>query len=283
MGIPVEYIAIGSEIALSLHPILLKLIQVPLITQLVLRLGTFSVLGGVLAEKSDWSHTWGSWDVIKTSILGGIINLIHIGSSYTSYKHLSAGNSLALFYIHPFINILAGVYFLNEKMNWYIIPYLIIAFIGVLLISRGEKEESQKSDKNITLGITMALISAFTESLIFLLVKTSEHKNSFINILQLYPAALALLLGFSAWNGVSVLNGSFTQIIQIIVFNIFIGFIGYNLRFYSIPRLTTVIFSLLTFIGVASGYYWGLLFAGEKPSWASLLGAGLITGSVASV
>ena len=53
MGIPVEYIAIGSEIALSLHPILLKLIQVPLITQLVLRLGTFSVLGGVLAEKSD--------------------------------------------------------------------------------------------------------------------------------------------------------------------------------------------------------------------------------------
>jgi drug/metabolite transporter (DMT)-like permease len=65
-----------------------------------------------------------------------------------------------------------------------------------------------------------------------------------------------------------------------LLFNIFIGFLGYSLRFYSIPRLPTAIFSILTFIGVAAGYGWGLLYAKEVPSMGALAGAGLITGAL---
>lgn len=291
-----ELIVLGSEIALALHPILLKTIDVPLITQILFRMGTYSALAGISAEGADWTQTWGSFDAIKNTVASGLMNLVHIGSSYASYKHLSAGSALALFYTYPFMNILAGILFLGDPIPWRILPWLLLAFAGVILVSHAETErekngdakleeglEADRTPKNTIFGIAMALISAATETLIFLIVKTSERKNPFVNILQLYPAGFLALGGYAWFKGFKDVKGSPKQIAQIIAFNIFIGFLGYSLRFFSIPRLSTVVFSLLTFVGVAAGYLWGSVFAGEKPSWMALLGSGCITGSVAAL
>ena len=262
-----ELIVVCSEIFLALHPILLKMVDVPLLTQLVLRLGTYTALGGAFAETADWNQTWGSFDAIKISMLSGIMNLIHIGSSYTSYKHLSAGSSLALFYTYPFMNILMGILVLGEAVSLWVVPLLLIAFVGVLLISYAENErevtneDKDDSDKRKN-------------------TKTSARKNPFVNIIQLYPFGFLLLAIYSGYTNFKNITSDPTQIMQIIGFNIFIGFIGYSLRFYSIPRLTTVVFSILTFVGVTAGYGWGLIFTNEKPSILALTGAACITGSV---
>jgi len=273
-----ELIVICSEIALSLHPILLKTVDVPLLTQLIIRLGSFSILGGIISKPSEWSFAWGSLDTIKVSIILGLLNLIHIGSSYISFLNLSTGSSLSIFYIYPFLNILAGVFFLNEKMNWYILPLLCIAFLGVLMIGYDEKFKS--NTKNTNFGIIMALLAAFTESIIFIFIKSSNTKSPITNILQLYPVGFGLLFLYSLLDKFKGIKGSLTQILQIVAFNCCIGFIGYVLRFYSIPRTSTIIFSLLAFIGVLSGYIWGILFAKEKLSWLSILGSIFITCSV---
>lgn len=277
-----EIIVICSEIALSLHPILLKSVDVPLLTQLIIRLGSFSVLGGALSNPSDFVDAWGSLNDIKASILIGILNLIHIGCSYTSYLNLSAGSSIAIFYIYPFLNILAGVLFLNQKMNWYILPLLFIAFIGVLCIGYDEKyKEEFTQNKNVNFGILMALLAALTESILYIFIKSTNSKSPFTNILQLYPVGFLLLFLYSIWDKFKHIKGSLTQILQIIAFNCCIGFVGYVLRFYSIPRTSTIIFSLLAFVGVLSGYIWGIVFAKERISWLSILGSILITFSVA--
>ena len=281
-----ELIVICSEIALSLHPILLKTVDVPLLTQLIIRLGSFSILGGIISKPSDWSFAWGSLDNIKISIILGLLNIIHIGSSYISYLNLSTGSSLSIFYIYPFLNILAGVFFLNEKMNWYILPLLCIAFLGVLMIGYDEnymnktKEKFKPNQKNTNFGISMALLAALTESIIFIFIKSSNTKSPFTNILQLYPFGFGLVFLYSLLDKFKGIKGSLTQILQIVGFNCGIGFIGYVLRFYSIPRTSTIIFSLLAFIGVLSGYIWGLLFTNEKLSWLSILGSIFITCSV---
>jgi drug/metabolite transporter (DMT)-like permease len=278
-----ELIIICSEIALSLHPILLKTVDVPLLTQLIIRLGSFSILGGALSNSSNFVDAWGSLNDIKASILIGILNLIHIGCSYTSYLNLSAGSSIAIFYIYPFLNILAGVLFLNEKMNWYILPLLFIAFIGVLCIGYDEKyniKENFTQNKNVSFGILMALLAALTESIIYIFIKSTNSKSPFTNILQLYPVGFILLFLYSIFDKFKNIKGSLTQILQIIAFNCCIGFVGYVLRFYSIPRTSTIIFSLLAFVGVLSGYIWGILFAKERLSWLSILGSILITFSV---
>ena len=282
-----------AEIALALHPILIKQVGVGLPTQLLARLGTYTVLGSTLASSTDKKLAWGDWSTASKSIGYGLMNLIHIGSSYVSYQHLPAGSALALFYTFPFFNILAGVFFLGDSFKPIMLPLLLMAFLGVLLISRYTKEgfsdiegpetqqtqQTQPTKKNIPLGIFAALLSALTETLIFLLAKSDSESSPYLTILKLYPAALVGLLGYVGFTGTPV-QTSLKNWIPLILFNVFIGFLGYSLRFWSIPRLPTDVFSILTFIGVAAGYMWGLLYSKEVPTMGALGGAALITGSL---
>jgi len=271
-----------AEIALALHPILIKQIPTGLPTQLLARLTTYSVLAALLAGPRDWAASWGSLAISANSIVFGLMNLLHIGSSYLSYQHLPAGSALALFYTYPFFNILAGVLFLGDSFDWTLMPLFLLAFAGVVLISKytGDGNGGDKDiKKNIPLGIGASLISALTETLIFLVAKTGTEKTAWLPILRLYPGALAGLLAVFATKGITP-EFNTSVWIPLLLFNIFVGFLGYSLRFFSIPRLPTAIFSLLTFIGVAAGYGWGLMYAKEVPSLGALAGAGCITGSL---
>jgi drug/metabolite transporter (DMT)-like permease len=299
-----------AEIALALHPILIKQIPVGLTTQLLARLGTYTVLGTAMSGEKDRQLSWGNWSNASKSIVFGLMNILHIGASYVSYQNLPAGSALALFYTYPFFNILAGVLFLGDPLDIKIFPLLVMAFAGVLLISKytenteGFTDTSQDSDsdsdsttsedsdstensedftekavKSIPLGIAAALISSITETLIFLVAKTGGDPSPWLPILKLYPAAFAGILGWIAVSGASW-KTSVQNWIPLLLFNVFIGFLGYSLRFWSIPRLPTAIFSILTFIGVAAGYGWGLAYAKEVPTAGALAGAGLITGAL---
>lgn len=297
-----------AEVALALHPILLKQISTNLPTQLLTRLGTYTALSGSLASSAEIKEVWGSLPSIGKHLAFGLMNLVHISSSYISYKHLPAGSALALFYTYPFMNILATNLFLGEAMDWKTLPLMLVAFAGVLMIANAtheegmeeenkqENKENKEGDKqgnklrennpkekhNITLGVLMSLLSAFTETLIFLVAKTAsaETQTPWGPILKLYPGALLGLLAWVKGTGQSF-DFSAGAWVPMILFNVFVGFLGYSLRFFSIPLLSTSIFSLLTFIGVAAGYAWGLMYAKEVPSLQALAGAGLITGSLA--
>jgi drug/metabolite transporter (DMT)-like permease len=277
---------ITAEIALALHPILIKQVPVGLPTQLLARLGTYSVLAAAAASPKDVAASWGSSTVAWKSIGFGLMNLLHIGSSYLSYNHLPAGSALALFYTYPFFNILAGVLFLGESFDTAILPLLLAAFVGVLFIAKYTKDGDENSvttdgpKKNITLGVIASLISALTETMIFMITKTGEEPTAWLPILKLYPGALAGLLAWGVWSGAEF-QTTLKNWTPLLLFNVFVGFLGYSLRFWSIPRLPTAIFSILTFIGVAAGYGWGLLYAKEIPSKGALFGAGLITGALA--
>lgn len=288
---------IVAEIALALYPILIKSVNVSLPIQLLARLGTFSGLGLALSDQIDRKLSWGGVSQATQSILFGLMNLVHISASYISYNHLPAGSALALFYTYPFFNILAGILFLGESFNPAQLPLLIMTFTGVLLIAKYTKDgsektaekntvtenqqmsENQQSKRSIWLGITAALISALTESLIFLVAKTNETQSPILSILKLYPAAFTALLGWisATKTPITASTGNWSTLL---IFNVLIGFLGYGIRFWSIPRLTTAGFSILSFIGVAAGYLWGLLYAEEVPSMGALVGAVLITGAV---
>ena len=282
-----EWLVIGSEAILSLHPILLKTINVPLITQVLLRMGTYSSLSGVAADSGDWTHAFGSVSAIMASLGFSLMNLAHIGSSYSSYKNLTAGSALALFYTFPFLNIIGAYLFFNESVKWQIVPLILLAFVGVILIGYSENEKAAEdmtngdNSKNRFLGVGMALLAALTETLIYFTVKKSSRNSPFSSMLQLYPMGFLVLAAYSGIEGFKDVKGSYADIGKIIGFNALIGFVGYAFRFYAIPLLDTSIFSILTFVGVATGYLWGLLFANEKPSLKAIIGALCITGSVA--
>ena len=62
-----------------------------------------------------------------------------------------------------------------------------------------------------------------------------------------------------------------------------IGFVGYILRFFTIPRLSTLTFNSLIFIGVIFSYIWGYIFSKEKIDKNSIIGTLLIMGSIFTI
>ena len=274
-------ITIIAESALSLYPILIKNIPANLTTQLTARLGTYAGLAYALGSTAERSVAFGS----LSSILYNALNLVHISTSYMSYKWLPAGNALALFYTFPFWTILAGWLVLGESIQWYIVPLLVVAFVGVYLVATNSAVEGYEnqgpSDPNATAkGVAASLASAITETLIYLIAKTPVNPSPFLTILQLYPIAAIATAGYGIYE--NNLSTDFKNTwLPLILFNVCIGFIGYSLRFYAIPKLSAAVFSVLSFIGVSAAYFFQLIFTEEKINNKALLGASLITGSVA--
>lgn len=272
-------LVVGSEAALALYPILIKKVPTNLATQLLARMVTYSALAYFFATNQDVIDTWQKgW----TRSLGlGALTLTHIGVSYYAFQTLPAGAAISLFYTYPIWNMLGAALGFGETFSMLEIGLVLLAFVGVVLIARSLQTTEGLSQKEATWkGITAGLLSALTESAMYFAVRTAKQPSPFYAILELYPGALFLLLPlipFVGW-GIDFNLGNWASMLG---FNTFIGFLGYALRFYAIPRLPTLVFSLLTFVGVIASFVWGWIFVKETPSAQTLLG-GLMIASAAA-
>jgi drug/metabolite transporter (DMT)-like permease len=268
-------IVLLSEGILSLYPILIKTVPTNLVTQWFARFLTFPLLAYLIAPKD--TPAWSS-----TTVLAGLLNLLHIGTSYISFSLLPAGIALSLFYSYPLFNVIAGSIFFNEPITVFSIALLLIASVGVYLLSMKPSEaeaeaEEPNSDSTYTIGVICALLAALTETLLYVFVRWNKQAaaSPFYTILQLYPVGLlAIVLSLAVKPTMLDLNPR--HLLYLFGFNATIGFIGYASRFYAIPKVPTLVFSLLSFVGVLFGYLWGHLFTADKTHPIAWLGSALI-------
>ncbi len=270
-------IVVLSEIALALYPILIKRVPTDLPTQTLSRLLTFSVLALVLGSPTDVSQTWMTSEGIFRSLGLGLITLVHVGVSYFAFETLPAGVAMSLFYFYPILNLIGGVIGFGESISALQALLVLVAFAGVILVSLSitEGETDGKSPYNVK-GILAGLGAALTETLMYFAVRTAKVPNPYFATLELYPGALIPYIGMLLASGSSI-DWRPSVWLPMTLFNTFVGFVGYAMRFWAIPRVSTLLFSLLTFIGVIASFLWGYLFAEETPTWMALLGAGLIS------
>ena len=317
------YPLIGSEIALSLYPQLIKLVPTTIEIQIAVRCITYSVLAllgyfinGSINNFSKSDSVKSIESISKKSktssiffyILMGIVNIFHIASSYISYKILPSGIADSLFYTYPIFNLLFRTIFFGESIKLINYLYIIIAIIGVYFIysdsknniisintistntiSNNTKESSTKesydfitkfTSKDTLIGLVSGIGSAFTESLMYLMVKADVSSISpFIQVLKTYVLGGILSIGYLIKN-IDKINLDWNYWTTLILFNALVGFVGYVIRFFTIPRLTTIMFNSVIFIGVLFSYIWGYLFSNEKIKMTNILGTLLIIGSV---
>ena len=127
------------------------------------------------------------------------------------------------------------------------------------------------------------MAAALTETIIFVFVKYHPQNTPFYAIHNLYPAGLFFLIGsgiLGGWKPPVNIDTSIKNWGTLIGFNALLGFTGYSSRFYSMPRLSSAIFSILSFVGVLASFLWGLLFLGKKPSMGGFIGGLLIASSI---
>lgn len=283
-----EITTITSEVVLSLYPILIKVVDTGLDTQIIARLATFAACSGILG--------FGTVPITLSGIglflFLGLLNLTHITTSYQAFKDLPAGPAMALFYTYPFLNLFLAWLILGEEVKLKYLPWFLFAFIGSILIIRSLKDEAEAEGEegfegtstHKVRGIFSAFAAALTESIIFIVTKNLNDATPFAMMFQLYGGALLLLvLGLFSLGKPIITDFKQSTWIPLIGFNILIGFLGYALRFWSIPRLSTTIFSILSFVGVFSAYAFGVRFVNEVPSIESLAGGAFIATSIAAV
>ena len=291
-SLPPSLLVLASEAILSFYPILIKTVPTNLTTQWFARFLTFPLLAYIMGSKKDIPITW-DW----TTFWAGALNMLHIGASYLSFYILPAGVALSLFYLYPLFNVLAGGVFFGEPLSLLTIGLVLLATFGVYLLAKDKDVSPSSLSPSLRspfailsslspstlymVGMICAILAALTETFLYVFVRWNKNarQSPYYAIYQFYPVGLLCLLLYLGFQP-SALDTNLNHLIYLFGFNALIGFTGYATRFYTIPKVSTLIFSLLSFVGVVFGYMWSNLFTTDKTSSLSWIGSGLIVLSV---
>ena len=267
-------LVVASEVLLSAYPLLIKRIDMSVVFQTGLRLFVFTVLAALIGTPP-------SLDVLastETLLMGGTY-LLHIFSSYTAFSLLSAGNAMALFYTYPLWNILGTALLMGEQLDLTTLPWVGVALAGAIALA-------QPTAKNWSLGgVAMALTAALTETAVYLWFKTHSEKKDptpWSKMIQMFGGGgllWALIVAIATIAGLTttyMFRSSLSGLAAILGFNALVGFGGYALRLYMIPKVSTVLFSSLSFFGIVSAYLYGWIGANEWPNGVQMSGAAAI-------
>lgn len=283
-----EGLLVLAETILSAYPLLIKLTDATVYFQTGLRMFMYTLLA-LLAAAVTGSPMAASTLFSAETIATGAMNLLHVASSYTAFDALSGGNAMALFYTYPVWNILGAATLLGESVSLTSAPWMLLALVGAVLLA-------QPSTTNWTaIGVAAALVAALTETGIYLwfrshsdaapadaAAKEVDKDQPWTKMIQMYGSSGILWLVITVvaaalgWLARDTFRISGRGLAGIALFNTFIGFAGYALRFYLIPKVSTVVFSALSFIGIIAAYLLSWIFAGEVPTGVQALGAAAI-------
>ena len=274
-----------SETVLSLYPILIKVVPTNLGTQTLARFLIYPLAALLVGGFGPLLSAY-KGDALGRNAAMGALNVTHIAASYFAFKELPAGVAMSLFYTYPLWNLIGASLFLGESVPWHLLPIVAIALFGTFLVatSKAEVVSGADLDEKKTLsvrGILAALISSVTETAIFLAVRGAVGQSPFYTIHQLYLGGLPILLaGLVALKNIQPIDLNVRDWIPLLLFNGLLGFTGYSLRFWSINKMPTILFSVLSLFGVLGSFFFGSVLVGEPVIPRAITGAAILTGSI---
>ena len=251
-----------SESLLSLYPVIVKNIVIPIEMQLWSRFFTYVVISIFFIDQSYIQSNLVSTDGIMLSL----VTIAHVYTSYKGFMLLESGMSYTLFYLYPIVILLMS----GEPIS----PIMGLSLLGVYLLysekTAKEKESENKDQNNDKLhGVIMISLAAFTEALIYFIVRRLKTTNNWNHIfLSYFPGSLVM-------TGLLFTQINFTNknINLSLLLNGVIGLVGYLLRFFAISKLSPSIYAPLSYFGVIMAYVYGILINGEQITLMKVLGS----------
>jgi drug/metabolite transporter (DMT)-like permease len=277
---------VGAESILALTPVAVKKTPLDPISAIWSRILVSGGLGWLLT--GDRSLPQKEW---ATATALGHTNLLHVASSYESFRHLPAGQAMSLLYTYPMWNLVFAALFGGESVTARDFGVIGVALVGSLLLNTdpGAVAESKIGRKpNKTWGVIMGLVMALTESAMHTLLRGIGWRDPAKSVWVVNGSAsawLAAAMGLD-WLSDGQIGGghlstaaTWLDAFWLTVFHGISMFSGYWLRFFAVPRLSVMTYSILSYAGLLASYVFGMLFLGERPGWISLLGAAIIIAS----
>ena len=285
-----------SESLLSLYPIFVKKIGISMTLQMWTRTIAYVLIAAVFVD----------WSFLKTaifstnSLLLAIVNLAHIFFSYEGFRHLDSGVSFAIFNTYPIMILLMEVFrtgsfntLIKQDYTKYLLVLAGLAFFiygnfdekkentETKVAKESFKDEGNDEGKienpHFLYGLAMILLAAFTEALIYFLVRMVKTENHWNHVfISYFLGAIAMTAyvfyadGFSVSKVAETMNNARVGIATAL--NGFIGSVGYFLRFYASYNLEASMFAILSYFGIIMSYVYGIAFNNESLTLAKVLG-----------
>lgn len=278
-----------SESLLSLYPIFVKKIGISMTLQMWTRTIAYVLIAAVFV---DWSFLKSA--ILSTdSLLLAIVNLAHIFFSYEGFRHLDSGVSFAIFNTYPIMILLMEVFRTGSLSNITKSDYskylLVLAGLAFFIygnfaeekkqepFSNKDKDEGKVENPHFLYGLAMILLAAFTEALIYFLVRMVKTENHWNHVfISYFLGAIAMTAyvfyadGFNVSKVAETLNNA--RVIAATALNGFIGSVGYFLRFYASYNLEASMFAILSYFGIIMSYVYGIAFNNELLTLPKVLG-----------
>lgn len=272
---------VTAESILALTPIVIKKTPMDPLSTIWSRLLSSAVIGYFLT--GDRSLTPTEW-AGATAL--GYTNLLHVASSYEAFRHLPAGQAISLLYTFPLWNLVFSSFFNKESIATR--DYLLMggATAGAILLNLDPGIAAPNTlgrTASPGWGIFNGIVMALTESGMYTILKTLGWRDPAKSVWVVSSSAavwFAAIVGlqYTLFDGLPAVQGSFSDITLLTLFHAFTLFSGYWLRFFAVPRLSTVTYSILSYAGLLASYVFGIFFLREQPGWISILGALVIVG-----
>jgi len=224
-----------SESLLSLYPVFVKNINLPIETQMWSRFFTYTIISFFFIDKSIFS--------LLTSFYGialMLITILHVYVSYQGFLLLESGISYALFYTYPLFIYIGSYYSIT--------PYFIFPIIGTWLMYYDNKKINM-------VGVGMILLAAITEAMIYFIVRKLKTKNQWNTVFISYLLGAVVLSRYATTTTTAPVS---------LGINAIIGLIGYLLRFISMAHLSPTVYSFLSYIGIVMAFVYGIIFNAEQ-------------------
>jgi|688.fasta_scaffold17053_2 drug/metabolite transporter (DMT)-like permease len=254
-----------SESLLSLYPVIVKNLAIPIEMQLWSRFFTYVVISMFFIDPPYIQTNLVSAD----GILLSVITIAHVYTSYKGFMLLESGMSYTLFYLYPIMILLMS----GEPIS----PIMGLSLLGVYLLysekttekdeTESENKEKDKTDK--LNGVIMISLAAFTEAMIYFIVRRLKTTNNWNHIFLSYFPGSLLMTGF-LFNQINFKN---QNINLSLILNGVIGLVGYLLRFFAISKLSPSVYAPLSYFGVIMAYVYGILINGEQITLMKVLGS----------
>jgi len=204
--------------------------------------------------------------IIKTitnpvGIALSLVTMIHIYTSYRGFELLESGVAYSIFYIYPIMILLLA----RKPIH----PILLLALAGVFLLVSNDTFSIDNME-----GFIMIVAAAFTEAVIYFLVRDIKTENNWNHLFISYFLGAILLSAYFFKDIVNIkIDGKLSASLGI---NTVIGLVGYLLRFFAISRLDTVLYAALSYFGIVMAFIYGVIINGELIDFKKVIGAMLI-------
>jgi drug/metabolite transporter (DMT)-like permease len=272
-----------SESLLSLHPTMIKYIKLDLLTKLWDRTSIFILI----------SLFFINWDFILNNLftynvlLLTIIIIAHLYFTHRGFLLLESGVGYTLYYTYPIMIILLS----GMKLDYKVILLMILAILGIVLIYEKiniipEKEIENENKININEnilekykheGIISIILCAFTEALLYFVVKRIKTDNSWNHLFLSYFFSTLILTFYIIYQfikgNINIDNKYIDNFEKISLFNIIIATIGHYLKYYAIYNLSPLFYSILSYFGIITAFIYGIVINNDKLNIRKILGA----------